>query len=52
MLLNLKRLPLQKVTSILYQNVREIIYGANPKIVSYHASVVKIYNAANSVARF
>jgi hypothetical protein len=26
--------------------------GANPKIVSYNASVVKVYNAANSIARF
>jgi hypothetical protein len=26
--------------------------GANPKISSYNASVVKIYNATNSIARF
>jgi hypothetical protein len=26
--------------------------GTNPTIVSYNASVVKIYNATNSIARF
>jgi hypothetical protein len=26
--------------------------GANPTIASYNASVVKFYNATNSVARF
>jgi hypothetical protein len=27
-------------------------HGANPTIASYNASVVKIYNAANSMAHF
>jgi hypothetical protein len=26
--------------------------GANPKIISYNASVAKIYNATNRIARF
>jgi hypothetical protein len=26
--------------------------GSNPKTVSFNASVVKIYNATNSIARF
>jgi hypothetical protein len=30
----------------------KLISGANPKIASYNASVVKIYSAVNSMARF
>jgi hypothetical protein len=29
-----------------------ILPGANPTIASYNASVVKIYSAVNSMARF
>jgi hypothetical protein len=32
--------------------VEEIVPGANPTIPSYNASVVKIYSAVNSMARF
>jgi hypothetical protein len=31
---------------------KEAIPGANPTIASYNASIVKIYSAVNSMARF
>jgi hypothetical protein len=39
-----KRRPLQKS---IYAK-----HGANPTIASYNTGVVKVYNAANSIARF
>jgi hypothetical protein len=36
----------------LYVSQGKIILGPNPTITSYNASVVKIYNATNSIARF
>jgi hypothetical protein len=37
----------------LLRNISSLaIPGANPTITSYNASVVKIYNAANSMTRF
>jgi hypothetical protein len=37
---------------ISYVSIIKSTSGANPTIMSYYASVVKIYNATNSIASF
>jgi hypothetical protein len=42
----------KKIKTKLVKNNFRIQSGANPTIASYNASVVKIYSAVNSMARF
>jgi hypothetical protein len=37
---------------VLNSEVMVLVPGANPTIASYNATVVKIYSAVNSIARF
>jgi hypothetical protein len=44
--------PWAKMKRFCFKNTFAMKSGTNPTITSYNASVVKIYNATNSIARF
>jgi hypothetical protein len=47
-----KNMFLKAILFLAYISSKSLGAGANPTIASYNASVVKIYSAVNSMARF